>query len=475
MSLRFKFLYLLILVMMAVTCLITGYSLLDASRMQILQRKTVADLAAGIVEANFSETGDLAAAGRAAAGELAHLRFFTSWALVTPKVDIVYSEGTPEGTGQFDRIALLNAATSPTSVSGNTVSASILKDGKPVGALWGLIDVRSVRKIFPSSDGGTVVPIVILAMAFILLIAYTAIYVRVLRPLERLSEGAGRVEGGDYDRPVKAPGASSEVGHLVDAFNAMQTQVRESTTGLEERVRVAAEKVVEGQRQLAAAQRLGAIGVLASGVAHEINNPLGGMMNAMKALKSGELGDAKTEQYHGLIVEGLETIKETVDRMLQFAPRPTAGGHASVAEAAIGAIALVQYYAAEHNVRLVTGSTECPPACVNPGELKQILVNLLINAVDASAEDSEIQVEACEEEDRVAIRVADNGCGMTEEQTSKIFEPFYTTKEAGSGSGLGLPIVAGIAERNGGEVRVDSAPDRGTTVTVLLPRTKEGE
>ena len=157
--------------MMAVTCLITGYSLLDAYRIQILQRKTVADLAAGIVEANFSETGDLAAAGRAAAGELAHLKFFTSWALVTPKVDIVYSEGAPEGTGRFDRIALLNAATSPTSVSGNTVSAPILKDGKPAGALWGLIDVQSVRKVFPSSDSGTVVPIVILAMAFILLIA----------------------------------------------------------------------------------------------------------------------------------------------------------------------------------------------------------------------------------------------------------------------------------------------------------------
>lgn len=475
MSLRPKFMYLFVLMTMAVTVLFAAYGLLDTWGTQILQRKAVAELAVRIIDENLVESEDLASATRASAREFSHMRFFRAWIVADTGLNILHSEGSQDAE-QLLRAPLLDALTDGTPrVSGNAVSAPIRRKGKVVGVFAAWLDGAAMSKSFPSRPIGTLIMVIILIVAFIMLVTYTAISARVLRPLERLSEGARRVAKGDYAIPVRATGARGEVAQLVEAFNDMVSQVRESRTDLEDKVRQATEKVVEQERQLAAVQRLTATGRLASGVAHEINNPLGGMMNAVKKLTEGKLEPSKREEYLNLVMAGLDGIKETVDRLLHFAPRAAAVGPVGLLAVADGAVSLVEHYAAERGVGIATDISESCQVRGDAGELKQVLVNLLINAIDASAKGGNVTVSSEIADGRVAVRVKDTGSGMTEGEVSRALELFYTTKEPGRGSGLGLPIVANIVERYSGEIRIDSKPGEGTTVTVELPLNLEEE
>ena len=192
-------------------------------------------------------------------------------------------------------------------------------------------------------------------------------------------------------------------------------------------------------------------------------------MNAVKKLAEEDLSSSKKKEYLDLVKSGLDNVKETVNGLLQFAPRSAVTGAVDLRDAAVGAAALVEHYAEERNVDLANDIKEDYRISADEGKLKQVFVNLLMNAIDAAGDGGKVAIRATEMDGRVAVCFEDGGKGMTQEEVLKAFELFYTTKERGRGSGLGLPIVANIVEKYKGEIRIDSSPGRGNTVTVVFP------
>jgi signal transduction histidine kinase len=293
----------------------------------------------------------------------------------------------------------------------------------------------------------------------------------VLKPLADLSVGAERVARGEYRTLVPAPGGD-EVGRVVATFNQMMEQVGDAERRLTDEVARATKSAEERGRGLVIAQRLAATGTLASGIAHEINNPLGGMMNAALRLKQElerEPGAAGRARYAQLVVDGLARVQEIVRRVLHFTPRRVEPAVVPVLDLVRGAAAFAEHRARRAGVAIRIGGEDAP-VLAEPGEMQQVFLNLFLNAIDAMAErGGRIDVVARIAEGKVHVAVADDGPGMTREQQERCFDLFFTTKEAGKGTGLGLSVAHHIVEQHGGAIGVASEPGRGATFTVSLP------
>jgi signal transduction histidine kinase len=293
----------------------------------------------------------------------------------------------------------------------------------------------------------------------------------VLKPLADLSAGTARVARGEYDTAVPGAGGD-EAGRVIATFNRMMAQVRDAERRLTDEVARATKRAEERGRGLVIAQRLAATGTLASGIAHEINNPLGGMLNAARRLEQEAAADpsgAARLRYVRLLVDGIARVQEIVKRVLHFTPRRVEPTVAPVLELVRGAAAFAEHRAKRAKVSIRVGGEDAP-VLVEPGEMQQVFLNLFLNACDAMAErGGNVRVEARVAEGRVHVAVADDGPGLTKEEQERCFDLFFTTKEAGRGSGLGLSVAHHIVEQHGGTIAVASQPGRGATFTVTLP------
>jgi two-component system cell cycle sensor histidine kinase/response regulator CckA len=234
------------------------------------------------------------------------------------------------------------------------------------------------------------------------------------------------------------------------------------------------------EEQLARAEKLSALGSLAAGVAHEINNPLAYVILNLELLASGTKEGALSAVSEAL--DGAHRIKRIAAELRMFSREDGGGselGPTDLEQAVTSALNLTQNLI-RHRARLAR--THDPGLLASIGErpLVQALVNLLTNAAEAIPDELEIgagpeaehciAVESSATGDRVAIRVSDTGVGIAREQQPHLFDPFYTTKPLGQGTGLGLAITRRIAEHYGGRVEVESTVGRGTTFTIWLPR-----
>jgi signal transduction histidine kinase len=318
-------------------------------------------------------------------------------------------------------------------------------------------------------------PGLIIAMAIgtivLLLITYMYLNRLVLRPLDAMIEASGRVAMGGIVQKVPEAVADDEMATLVRTFNVMMDRMQQYQRQLEEDVRKAQSKITHTERRLFHAQRLSTTGTLAAGIAHEINNPLGGMMNAARMIREGRLDPERQKQYLDLIVEGLDRIRTIVQQVLQFRPKPFEVQPVALREVAEKAVAFLEHRAKAKGAEV---RNEVPPdlAPVNgdPLELQQALLNILMNAVDACVlNEGMITVYARAEGGAVRLSVADNGSGMDEEQLAQCMDPFFTTKEVGKGTGLGLSVANNILQNHGGRIEIQSSKGSGTTVGLILP------
>lgn len=314
----------------------------------------------------------------------------------------------------------------------------------------------------------------VMALGTILLIlnVYILLSRFVLRPLDQLVDASRRVAHGDYSRPIPPPTRYDELAELIKAFNTMMSSLREMHANLEAKVQEARLRVRNTERRLVVAQRLSATGTLAAGIAHEINNPLGGMLNAARAMRKQDLDPAKREQYVNLIAEGLARIQETVKKVLSFSPSRQVHPQAvSINNIVHRAVALGRHRLETCGIRLAVQIAPSIPAVYgDPAELQQVFLNLLLNAIDASPRhDGEIDIEAENRDGEVLTHIIDNGRGMTDEEVSRAFDLFYTTKPSGEGTGMGLSVVHNIVQNHNGRIEIESAPGLGTRVTVALP------
>ncbi len=297
----------------------------------------------------------------------------------------------------------------------------------------------------------------------------------VLRPLSALVEASSRVAGGDFTQKIPEDGRFDEMGRMIRAFNLMIDKIAEHHRTLQEDVREARGKIQETERRLFGAQRLSTTGTLAAGIAHEINNPLGGMTNAARALREGKLDEAKRAEYLELILDGLERVRAIVEKILLFRPRPFEPRPVQVHEAVEKAIAFLDHLARAKEVGVRNElPADLPPVKGDPVELQQAFLNVLMNAVHACVMgEGMVTVYRRPGGDGVSISIADNGCGMSDEELARCMDPFFTTKDPGEGTGLGLAVAHNIITNHGGKIDIESTRGRGTTVTLTLPVLRE--
>lgn len=313
----------------------------------------------------------------------------------------------------------------------------------------------------------------------------------VLHPVRLLARGARRVAGGDLSVRVPETRRGDEVSELMRAFNTMTGQVQGFSEQLAREVERATAKARNAEAAAMTQRRLAATGELAAGIAHEINNPLGGMLNAIEVLQRADLPPDKRARYQELLRSGLERIRETVGQVLRLAPRETCTEPVSLAGPIRDAIGLVRHRAEQLGVRIELASGErrvdadgrdagalfegLPPVSGQGSELGQAVLNLLVNALDAlesprsSDLDRHILIRLEEEGGELRLSVEDNGPGLERELLQRAPDLFFTTKATGRGTGLGLAIVHNVVSGHGGRVLLSSEPGQGFRADIFLP------
>jgi signal transduction histidine kinase len=231
------------------------------------------------------------------------------------------------------------------------------------------------------------------------------------------------------------------------------------------------------QEQLLHADRLATIGQLAAGVAHELNEPLGGILGfSQLASKHPDLPGQVQEDLSKIESASLHA-REVVRKLMLFARQtPPTREKVDINELVTEGLYFLEARCVKGGIELHRAlSTDLPEITVDPAQIHQVLVNLVVNAIQSMERGGSLTVETSCVDDNISLTVSDTGCGMEKELLEKIFVPFFTTKDVGEGTGLGLPVVHGIVTSHGGEIDVHSKPGEGTRFVVRLPVTHAGD
>ena len=367
------------------------------------------------------------------------------------------------------------------------IAGPLVRDGALAGAVqveFSLLEVARLERRLRSIGG-------IFRVSSIVLISFLlALFLerRVGHPVAALVGGMRRAEAGELGARVSVPGGG-EFAFLAGSFNRMLARLEDLTAGLESRVRQATRELADANRELKEAneklwsaqlevgrsERLAALGQMAATIAHELGTPLNSVLGYTQLLLREDLPAEhanKLAVIESQVQRMIETIRSVLDRT-----RDRAIGHGPVPLAPLVSEALALVTTRLAGRALVLRSEippDLPPVPGDPAALRQVLINLLANAIDATEPPGTIVVGARVLSSngrgpQMEIAVSDSGHGMSEEEIRRVFEPFYTTKAPGRGTGLGLAIVDHIMRAHGGQVVVESSPGRGTTMRVRLP------
>jgi two-component system, NtrC family, sensor kinase len=308
----------------------------------------------------------------------------------------------------------------------------------------------------------------------LMLVMFGTFYRWVVRPLRILQRGVGGVARGDFSRRIELH-SGDEIQDLADAFNDMTGRLQEMYANL-------AQQVNERSRQLVRSERLAGVGFLAAGVAHEINNPLASIAFCSEALdrRIDELVrqwpvDADEQKiiakYLKMIQEEAFRCKEITEKLLAF----SRGGErkrepTDLADVVQGVLDVVQHLQNCKGKQLVFAPREPILAWVNAQEIKQVFLNLVVNALDSMDEGGRLTITHGMHNGMVELIFRDTGCGMSAEVLENLFEPFFTRNRTGKGTGLGLSISHRLITQHGGEIEATSdGPGKGSTFVVRLP------
>ena len=239
---------------------------------------------------------------------------------------------------------------------------------------------------------------------------------------------------------------------------------------LRERLRM--ERDLQAAREaLLQSEKLAAMGRLTSQIAHELNNPIYGIMNTLELLKTEIPPESKRRRILELSLSETERLSEMLRNMLSFSkPEEEVRKKINVNELLEGILLMMEKQMKEANVKVVTRlETAIPGIMASTNQMRQVILNLFKNAKEAMPRGGTLTVRTKKEDKKVLIRIQDTGTGIPEEIRNKVFEAFFTTKQKVKGVGLGLSVCYGIIKDHGGEIRVDSKEGKGTTFTISLP------
>jgi two-component system NtrC family sensor kinase len=322
-------------------------------------------------------------------------------------------------------------------------------------------------------------------VAAVLLLVGLLLWRLVLSPVRRLHAAMARVSAGDLDTRVPVE-SRDEMGDLARSWNAMTDELRrsrrdlvESNRTLERRVEEKARQVERAHQEMALVEKMASLGKLAAVVAHEINNPLAGIRTYARLLRKraavpGPAHDAESERILEMVDGEAGRCGDIVRNLLLFSrSSPARFAEADVAPLLERCRLLLRHQAELQGVALdLEVEAGLPSITCDAAQVEQMALALAMNALEATPSGGRVVLRARPEgsEGGLVVSVSDTGAGIAPEDQARIYEPFFTTKEAGKGVGLGLAVVYGIVSRHGGRIDLVSRPGEGTVFTVHLPR-----
>ena len=229
------------------------------------------------------------------------------------------------------------------------------------------------------------------------------------------------------------------------------------------------------EQQIRNSEKLASVGRLAAGVAHEINNPLGGILNCLYNLRKGTLSPSRQEEYRVSMEDGVRRVQKIVRQLLDFSQQHDPEFALTDINLVVDRVlVLTTHLFAPNRIRLETGFGQgLPNIMVDRHMIEQVLMNLVLNAVQAMKDGGGLTIRTSVVEGVCLIEVCDTGSGIPPAVLPRIFDPFFSTKSEGEGTGLGLSVSLGIVERHGGKILVDSEVGKGTIFTLCLPVSRE--
>ncbi len=323
--------------------------------------------------------------------------------------------------------------------------------------------------------------VIVLTLVLVILLGFSLTLLTqkfVQRPLRLLVQHTRDLAEGNLSRRI-AQAPRDEFGDLAQSFNHMAKNLEQAQAELEDWGRSLEAKVAERsnelkqvQGRLVRSEKLASLGELVAGIAHEINNPLTGILMYASMLGSDERLDPELQGDLATIVRETERCALIVRELLDFAresvPRKVPD---SVHQVMDKTLSLVQHQASFHNIEVVRDyAGDLPNILIDPNQIEQVFMNIVLNAGQAMPEGGTLTIVTgvSQAVGQLFVRISDTGTGINPENLNKIFDPFFTTKGT-KGTGLGLAVSYGIIENHGGELSVESTQGVGTTFTVLLP------
>jgi len=342
---------------------------------------------------------------------------------------------------------------------------------------------RVNRELGAVPDIGGIFLAMALGTLFLALVIYQLLVRLVVKPVERLAAASRAAAAKGLLPQVPHTERRDEIGELVRAYNKMAAEVNDLRFNLEQRVAEAARSLEAAQNQIVVSERLSAAGRMAAGVAHEVNNPLGGMLNAARTLKAKAAPGGRESEYLDLILEGLSRIQHIMANLLQFSRPAQQAAKVDLKEVVEGALLFCQHRCDQLNLKVEKDYGHGPQDQAlevqgHRSELGQVFLNLIVNALDAieakGPGQHRLALRLSRQGAQIVASVSDTGKGMTAEEKERAGRFFYTTKGETKGTGLGLALAQHIVLQHGGSMAIESAPGQGTTVNVMLPSGERG-
>ena len=361
-------------------------------------------------------------------------------------------------------------------------------------SVLGVLDINYSLEEFNQKLRTSTLGIAGVSLAFIVIASLSVgffVHRLVYLPLRDLESGARRLSSGNLDQPIPVRG-SDEFGKLASSFNVMTDALRNSRAELRDWAHTLEQKVEHRTQELRRAQaetmrgeKLASVGLLASGVAHELNNPLTGILTFSHLVRQKMPDKSPDAEDMDLVIRETKRCAAIIKRLLDFArekhPEKKFNNINQVIE---DTVRIVERPANLRDIEITLDlDRTLPPVWLDADQIKQVVMNMVVNAQHAVEEKGSITIitrraahprpaaQAAEPIPMVEISIVDTGCGIPEKNLRRIFDPFFTSKDVGKGTGLGLSVSHGIVDAHGGFIDVKSKVGEGSTFSVFLPLT----
>ncbi|BBB32023.1 two-component system, NtrC family, sensor kinase [Thermotomaculum hydrothermale] len=330
--------------------------------------------------------------------------------------------------------------------------------------------------------------ILLISAIFVFVLSYLIVFLlkrQITFPIRQLVQSTKAISVGDFnlDLPTEK---KDEIGELAKAFEKMVKRIEEFkkelegwNRELEKRVEEKTQKLKVAQKKILQAEKMSSLGRLAAVIAHEINNPISGLIVFINLLKKqierGDLSERELERMYknlALMESEAKRCGKIVSELLAFSKRESEIVPCDIVEIINRAVSLMQIKLKDSDIKIETEFAEkLPKVKCDPSKMQQVFINLIQNAADAMPLGGKITIKAEYNEKRKGVQVSlsDTGVGIPEEYLSHIFEPFFSSKDNGQSIGIGLFVVYGVIEQIGGKITVESEVGKGTTFNICIP------